>query len=298
LARLAPILLVLALLGATATAFAVTEGLKLTPSPIRSTQVDKIFSPVCRCPTAAAQIGFRLRKADRMTLAIVDRSGRVVRTLVDGRRFNHGFHHFAWNGRDDAEAVVPDGVYKPRVHLAGQHRTILLPNPIAVDTKPPVAVLTVRRRAFTPGHGRIQAFYRLNEPAHPLLVVDGDVAVKGRFERSRGKLEWFGAGARPGPHRLALRAVDVAGNESQATRPVIVQVAYLDLVRHRIAATAGGVVAVRFGPLRTAHWLLGGRRGVARNGRLRIRAPQRPGSYTLFVVADGHGDRARVVVSP
>src|SRR5439155_23276840 len=96
LARLAPILLVLALLSATATAFVVTEGLKLTPSPIRSTEVDnKTFSPVCRCPTSVARIRFRLRKADRMTLAIVDGEGRVVRTLVDGRRLNHGLHHFA-----------------------------------------------------------------------------------------------------------------------------------------------------------------------------------------------------------
>src|SRR5438477_12199752 len=70
--RLAPFLLVVALLGATAAAFAVTEGLKLEPSPVRSTDVDKVFSPVCDCLSRVAHIRFRLRKTDRLTLAIVD----------------------------------------------------------------------------------------------------------------------------------------------------------------------------------------------------------------------------------
>ena len=46
MARLLPILLVLGLLGGTAAAFAITEGLKLEKSPIGSTHVDKLFSPV------------------------------------------------------------------------------------------------------------------------------------------------------------------------------------------------------------------------------------------------------------
>jgi hypothetical protein len=41
--------LVLLLLLATATAFVVTQHLKLEPSPISQTHVDKTFSPVCNC---------------------------------------------------------------------------------------------------------------------------------------------------------------------------------------------------------------------------------------------------------
>jgi len=85
LARIATTLLVLALLGGTAAAFAVTEGLKLEKSPILSTRVTKEFSPTCGCPTRVATISFRLRKADRLRLQIV-RGDAVVRTLVDGRR--------------------------------------------------------------------------------------------------------------------------------------------------------------------------------------------------------------------
>ena len=60
--RLAPALLVGALLVATSAALVVTEQLKLTRSPIVGPIVAKVFSPTCDCPTAAAEIRFRLRK--------------------------------------------------------------------------------------------------------------------------------------------------------------------------------------------------------------------------------------------
>lgn len=129
--RLARIALVVALLAATVTAFAATEGLKLTPSPLRSTRVDEVLFP-----GATAQIRFRLRKPDRLTLALIDGGGRVVRTLADARPVGSGVQRFTWDGRDDAGAVAADGAYRPRVHLARQRFTILLPNPIRVAAAP------------------------------------------------------------------------------------------------------------------------------------------------------------------
>ncbi len=298
LARLAATVLVVALLGATAAAFAVTEGLKLTPSPIRGTQVDKVFSPVCRCPTRVAHIRFRLRRADRLTLVIVDRDGAVVRTLVDGRRYSRGRHGFVWNGRDDVGQAAPDGVYRARVHLAHAHRTILLPNPIQLDTKPPTAILSIGRRVLTPGLDKIRAGYRLSEPARPLLLVDGHIVVRGRFERPQGKLDWYGTGFAAGSYRVALEAVDLAGNVGPRTQAVPVQIVYVALARHRLRVAPGAPLSVRFGPVEAVRWHLDGRTGVARGGRLRIQAPLVPGRYTLFVSYDGHADRAAVVVAP
>ena len=295
--RLAPFLLVVALLAATAAAFAVTEGLKLEPSPVRGTAVDKVFSPVCRCDTRVAHIAFRLRKADRLTLVIVDGGGTVVRMLVDGRRFNRGRHGFTWNGRDDAGAVVKDGSYRPRVHLASAHRTIVLPNPIRVDTRPPTARLTIKRRVFTPGRTRIEAFYRVSEPAHGTLYAnDRRVVGPSRFSRLSDKLDWFGKGLRAGPYRLTLRATDVAGNTGPPTKPITVRAVYVELAAHSLRARAGGAVAVRFGPVPTVRWRLNGNTGVARHGMLRIKAPAQPGRYTLYVLFAGHADRATVVV--
>ena len=54
--RLAPAVLVAALLVATSAAFVVTEKLKLTRNPIVGPRVDKIFSPTCDCATDSATI--------------------------------------------------------------------------------------------------------------------------------------------------------------------------------------------------------------------------------------------------
>jgi FlgD Ig-like domain len=45
-----------------------------------------------------------------MTLRIYDVSGRLVRTLVDGRRLA-GTHNAVWDGRNDAGAPVSSGIY-------------------------------------------------------------------------------------------------------------------------------------------------------------------------------------------
>ena len=85
MARIATTVLVLGLLGGTAAAFAVTEGLKLEPSPILSPRIAKVFSPACDCPTRVAEIAFRLRKPDNIRVQIV-RGGTVVRTRACARR--------------------------------------------------------------------------------------------------------------------------------------------------------------------------------------------------------------------
>ena len=44
-------------------------------------------------------------------------------------------------------------------------------------------------------------------------------------------------------------------------------------------------------------WLFNRRRGVARPGTLRFKAPKKPGVYRLYVTAAGHSDKAIVVVA-
>ena len=63
---------------------------------------------------------------------------------------------YTWNGRDDQGEFVSQGVYKPRVHLADQHRTIDLPNEMRVDTAAPrITLVSVEPREVSPdGDGR------------------------------------------------------------------------------------------------------------------------------------------------
>ncbi|MDQ3875231.1 MAG: hypothetical protein M3322_06730 [Actinomycetota bacterium] len=304
--RLLSTALVLALLAGTAAAFAVTEGLKLQRSPITKPRIDKRFSPTAERGGGRADIAFRLRKGDRITVAIVDADGNAVRTLLEDVRRDRGDVHVTWDGRSDAGRLVAQGRYRPRVHLANQRRTIVLPNPIEVDvTAPRISIVSVRPRVFSPDRdGRrdfVRLRYRVDEPARALLLVDGVQTGRGRLDAAAGKLNWFGTarGDRlpPGIHTLALRGEDRAGNLSPRRAAVRVRIRYVELERDVMRAAPRGRLRLRVSTdAARVRWILGGRRGIARGSVLRLHAPRRPGRYTLYVSANRHADRATVVV--
>ena len=220
MARLASTSLVIALLAATAAAFGLTEGLKLTPSPILGTRVaPKAFSPVCECTTDRVSISFRVRNADRLTVRIVDGT-TVVRTLVVQQLVRPGSRiAFRWNGLDDGGAIVPDRTYKARVHFQNGRRTIELPNEIRVDTKPPSIVsASLSTRVISPDRDRradgVVVRYRLDEDGKGILLVNGKRRVVTKFARAGDSATWYGIvkgkPVRPGSYTLTLRARDPA----------------------------------------------------------------------------------------
>lgn len=307
MARLPQMLVAFALLAATAAAFAVTERLKLERSPITGTRVDKVFSPVCECPRDIAEISFVLRQGTRVTVDLLDRQGEAVRTLVRDRLERKGRVAYVWDGRDDAGEVVPEGIYRPRVQLRRHGWTIVLPNPIRVDTTPPtIRVIRVFPRVFSPdGDGRrdrVSASYSIDEPARAMMLVNGRRRVMERYRKTEGRLVWYGRiGGRalpPGTYELRLRAVDRAGNRSRATRPVAVRVRYVELSRARVEVASGRRFSVRVSTdARSYRWRLAGRTGRETRRVLILRAPAQPGEYRLTVVVGSRGARADVLVS-
>lgn len=305
MARIASTVLVVALLAATAAAFALTQGLKLQKSPIFGTDVQTVFSPVCGCDRQTARIAFKLREADRLDVAIVD-GGEVVRTIERGRRFAKGPVVIEWDGRDDSGRVLPEGEYRPRIHVRGERQTITLPNPIRIDVTPPVLQdVTVRPRVISPdGDGRrdrVTVRYRLSEPGRAALFVDGKRRVLTLFPRTEERIVWSGRvrgrPLRQGRHELQLRAFDQAGNRTAKTTAIPVTVRYVALGRNRIVATAGARFALRVSADAVrVRWTLGGRSGFARPGTLRLLAPRQKGRFTLTVSANGHTARAAVFV--
>jgi hypothetical protein len=210
--RLPQTLVALALLAATASAFAVTEHLKLERSPITGTRVDKIFSPVCECPRDFAVVSFILRRPETVTLKIVDSDGETVRTLVRDRPEAKGRVSYTWDGRDDLDRVVPEGAYRPRAELRRNGRTIVMPNTMRVDTTAPVITLaSVRPRVVSPdGDGtrdRVTARYRLDEQARPELLVNDTRQALGRF----GKLKGVRASTRYGSVRSTAPGTGLPG---------------------------------------------------------------------------------------
>ena len=310
MARTATLLLVLAVLAASGASFAISEGLKVQRAAVTAVHVAKIFSPVCRCPQARAEIGFKLTRTDRVTLGVVDSNGELVRTLVHRRLFNRGAHHFTWNGRDDDGTLVPEGSYRPRIKLERTDRTYLLPNPIKLDVTPPrIHVRAVSPRVISPdGDGRsdvLHVRYRISEHAHALLYVAGRQAARTKFQRLQDNVNWYGLldGRRlaPGTYRLALAAVDLAGNESKLVPAGIVRIRYVALPSRAFRARPNAVLTI---PVSTdamhVRYLL--RRGgsVVASGsskpQLKLRVPKKPGRYVLVVEAGGRRAAAAVTV--
>lgn len=307
--RNAVTLLVLALLAGSAVAFAVAERLKLEKSPVTGTYVDKVFSPVCACPTKRAAIAFRLRKADRLDLSLLDAEGDEVRTLVARYRYPRGRHVFRWDGRDDDGVIVPEGRYRPKVELGRADRTIVLPNPIRVDvTRPSVKVVSLRPRTISPdGDARadgLQIRYRLSERGRVSLLVNGRIRVRGRIGRPAGKLEWFGGAddraLPPGTYRLVVQGEDLAGNRSAGVPVGRVEIRYLRLDARRLVAAPTQRIRVGVDADAPIRWTLRRGTSVVDRGRARraivLRAPRRPGRYVLTAFAAGHPARAVLLV--
>jgi hypothetical protein len=316
-ARALPTLLVLALLGATAAAFVLTERLKLEKTPITRTQVGRpipgqphrlglaLFSPVCRCKTDHVEVRFFLRKPDRLTVTI-KRGGRTVDTLVADRDYPRGWVRLPWNGIQPTGIVVGDGDdYVPVVHLAHEHRTIALPNPITVDTSPPkISGARAAPLLLSPdgdGHGdRLTVAYTLSEKGRAVLRVGPRVAVRTKFPRLHDVMHWSGRNGGStmpkGTYPLRLVARDQAGNATAATRIGNVTIRYVSLGRSIVSVAPGGRFYIRVSADAPVRWRLGGRQGTVKPGTIVLRAPRKAGTYRLYVSLGGHAAGARVKV--
>jgi len=309
-ARVLSTAVVLALLAATAAAFVVTEGAKLEKSPVAGTHVDPVFSPASQIPAKKnAHVRFRLRTRERLAVWIQDSHGRRVATLLSNRNAPRGSKFdLVWDGFSSSGVIFPDGVYTPVVKLERSHRTLVLPNSIVLDTKPPVIVVRKTPHAIISpdGDGHNDSFreaYRVDQPAHGILSVRGQRVEFTLGQKLTGVLVWNGKLGKPstpvraGTYVLRASAQDRAGNLSEPYVFAIVQVRYVALARQRIVVAPGKRFFLRVSTdAPSVHWQLHGRSGVLRAGTLRLRAPKTAGVYHLYVTAAGHSAVATVVV--
>lgn len=304
-------MLVVLLLAATAAAFAFAQRAKLEESPIQGIRFERrLLSPVCTaCEPSAREvpIRFRLLNADHVTVDIVDAKGSIVRAKLLSGRYEPRSVLFSWDGRDGQGGVVPDGLYRLRIALEDEGRTLEVPQEIRVDGTPPaIEKVEVRPRVISPDgdrrSDRTSISYRFSEPAYAVLYVDGKRRPGSSFrKRPAGVLQWYGRGLRPGTHRLALAAQDPAGNMSPSTRAFEVQVRYVELGRRRYVVRPGARFNVRISTdarslsyrIGKLHAFVNRERAVR---RFSVLAPPRPGRYVLTVRVGDRRAQALVVV--
>jgi len=211
-------------------AFALTEALKLEKSPVSRPRFKSVFSPTCACPRETARLAVTLRKADTIDAVIVDEDGNSVRTLASGAPHAPGRTVFRWDGRDDGGEIVPDGAYRLSLHFAGADRTILIPDTVRVDTRPPtIELVSLEPRRLELGGEGATIVFRLRERARPLLLANGELILRGPVGNAgRAGLTWDGTAEgnplSPGRYALTLEAQDRAGNVSAPTEALTVRI--------------------------------------------------------------------------
>lgn len=300
----------MALLVATAAAFAITERLKLTKSALMpGTKISRVFSPTCGCARAKANIVLVNRQRDTVDVTIVDLHRHEVATLVNGVSLKRGPVRLRWDGTTDSGARAPDGTYRVKIHFAGQHQTIVVPNRILLDTQAPkVEDVSVNREAFSPDGDKqadfVRITYALSKPAHLTLFLGGRRILETYRHPQRGSTTWNGKLPngrllRQGGYTLEVGALDLAGNSTpKADRVRIhVRVRFIELAANRIVVRHGKRFTIGVSTDATQYsWQLGARKSHSSGPVLRLTAPQKPGAYTLTVGERGHYSRAHVVV--
>ncbi len=312
MARVLPTVLVLALLAATAAAFALTERAKLELSPIYGTQPAQVFSPDSKVPAKKlAHIRFHVRKSENIDVWIQSSDGENVDNLLVHRAVRpRELVQVVWDAFTPSGVGVPDGTYRAVVKLERSHRTIVLPSDIKVDTTPPriVARPSTKYPIISPdGDGHADVFrvpYEVSEPAHAILLLRGTKVVFTNGQKEKATLVWNGkvpGGSRslpPGRYVLKVAAQDRAGNRSTGVPFAIAQVRYVTLGRTRVVVRPGGRFALRVSTdAPQVDWRLHGRSGTLPRGTLHLRAPKTAGVYRLYVSVGSHSAVCAVVVA-
>lgn len=213
---------------ATIAAFFVTQRLKSDePVVLRFSSTAKAISPNGDGVADYTVVGFDLSEDARVSFDMIDERGDEVRALVKARDLQGDEkHRFAWDGRDDEGAAVPDGRYRLQVTLRDEGRTLRSEREVRVDTSPPRARLAFARpNLISPGiEGSprlVEIAYRGPKNAAPEYRIfrtdDGEPRVVLRFRGSDTKSAFWdgrlrGHLAPEGNYAFNVSVRDKAGN--------------------------------------------------------------------------------------
>ncbi len=138
--RRTPVIIFGVLVAATFAAFFVAQRLKNAPSVVQQFNATYVFSPNRDGRKDRAHVTFKVKKADNVTVELVDHDGDPVKTLLDDRHlaaYAPIKPSLSWDGTDDDGHTVPDGRYRVRITLRHLGRSVIPQRSLLKDTKPP-----------------------------------------------------------------------------------------------------------------------------------------------------------------
>jgi hypothetical protein len=143
-----------ALVLASFAAFFITQRLKHTPTVVQRFELIPFFSPTPSGHHKQERISFKIKRADEVTVSIIDAAGDEVATLARDRPLaRYQQLSLLWNGREGLNtpasrapgplvqsfnhgALAPAGEYHVRVSLHHQDRTVESPKGFKLVLKP------------------------------------------------------------------------------------------------------------------------------------------------------------------
>lgn len=109
-------------------AFAVTQRLKHTPTIVQGLEMSASFTPGSARKNAVERISFKIARADRVRVTVIDSQDATVRTLArDLPVPAYKRVHLYWNGHEAHGRHAPPGTYRVRIELLHLRREVLSP---------------------------------------------------------------------------------------------------------------------------------------------------------------------------
>jgi flagellar hook assembly protein FlgD len=244
--RRAPVVIFGVLVVAAFAAFFIAQRLKNAPSVVQRLQIGTgsrvkgdtpAISPNGDGRRDVAHITFRLKKADDVTVHILNADGDEVRKLMDRHlgAYQQIQPSLVWDGRDDDGQLLPDGRYRVAITLAHLGRTVISQRSIVIDTTPPKPrVLSIGpEKTYGPEllpepSGKPAQVHFLPAQRQPKIMVFKTAPGRPRLVRTveegedglrQGAVEWDWNGTNddgrrvsPGTYLVVLQWRDPAGN--------------------------------------------------------------------------------------
>jgi flagellar hook assembly protein FlgD len=79
----------------------------------------RLLSPRPNPARGAVTFAILADRPVRASVRIVDIAGRTIRSIIEEREFVSGTHTLTWDGRDEANARMPSGIYAIEVRSGG-----------------------------------------------------------------------------------------------------------------------------------------------------------------------------------